>query len=258
MIDKILPLIPEHILYCEPFFGGGSIFFAKEPSKIEIINDINDNLINFYRCIQENFEDLKYEINKTLHSRTMYKESLEIYNNPDKYNKIIRAWAFWYQCNMSFACGPGKGFGLAKEKQGGGGPHYVYWKKEKFTKIYTERLKSTTIENKNALDIIKNFDSILAFFYIDPPYFNSCCGHYSGYSEDDFVELLNILSNIKGKFLLSCYPSDVIYEFSKNINWKIKKFKNIKVAVNNVNKNNKLKTELLVYNYNIDEQQKLF
>lgn len=49
MLKKILPLIPDHVVYVEPFFGGGAVFFAKDKSEVEIINDYNSNVANFYR-----------------------------------------------------------------------------------------------------------------------------------------------------------------------------------------------------------------
>lgn len=52
MLKNILPIIPEHEIYNEPFFGGGALFFAKEPSKIEFINDISGEIVNFYRVIK--------------------------------------------------------------------------------------------------------------------------------------------------------------------------------------------------------------
>ena len=58
----IVDHIPEHRIYCEPFFGGGAVFFAKEPSYLEVINDLNDNLINFYLQMQKNFKELAAEI----------------------------------------------------------------------------------------------------------------------------------------------------------------------------------------------------
>ena len=48
LLPKILPIIPPHKIYSEAFFGGGAVFFAKEPSEIEIINDVNKQVINFY------------------------------------------------------------------------------------------------------------------------------------------------------------------------------------------------------------------
>ena len=69
MIKDILPLIPEHNTYTEPFAGGAAVLFAKSPAKINVINDLNGELINFYRTIVTNYDDLKKEIMQTLHSR---------------------------------------------------------------------------------------------------------------------------------------------------------------------------------------------
>jgi len=49
LLKYLLPLIPQHKLYCEPFFGGGAVFFAKPKSDVEVINDINGEVINFLK-----------------------------------------------------------------------------------------------------------------------------------------------------------------------------------------------------------------
>jgi len=71
------------------------------------------------------------------------------------------------------------------------------------------------------LYIIRSRDSLNSFFYCDPPYFNSDCGHYDGYSEQDFENLLVTLSKIDGKFLLSSYPSDLLLKYAKANGWHI-------------------------------------
>ncbi|GJQ05738.1 DNA adenine methylase [Capnocytophaga canimorsus] len=63
MLPHILPLIPEHQIYVEPFFGGGAVFWAKEPAKSEIINDFNANVVNFYEVLKTDFE-LSFRQNK--------------------------------------------------------------------------------------------------------------------------------------------------------------------------------------------------
>ena len=69
LVSTILPLFPEHTLYAEPFAGGATLFFAKEPSEIEVLNDLNTELINFYSVIQQDYTSLEKEIKITLHSR---------------------------------------------------------------------------------------------------------------------------------------------------------------------------------------------
>ena len=65
MLKHILPLVPKHNLYTEVFAGGAALFFAKEPSNVEVINDLNGELINFYQTTVNQFEELKKQIEKT-------------------------------------------------------------------------------------------------------------------------------------------------------------------------------------------------
>ena len=83
MLSKlIISLIPKHNLYCEPFFGGGAIFFAKEPSNLEVINDTNGELINFYKVIKTKFKKLENEIKCTLHSREYHQAAKIVLGYP--------------------------------------------------------------------------------------------------------------------------------------------------------------------------------
>ena len=104
MCKHILPLIPKHSLYIEPFFGTGSVFFAKDASEVEIINDTNNAVINFFEVARSNFEELKEKIEATLYSRTIYeKVALSIYKVPHLFSKLQQAWAFYVLCNQGFA-----------------------------------------------------------------------------------------------------------------------------------------------------------
>ena len=69
MLPHILPLVPSHEIYTEAFCGGAALFFAKEPVRAEIINDLNLELVNFYNVVQCDYESLKELIDSTLHSR---------------------------------------------------------------------------------------------------------------------------------------------------------------------------------------------
>lgn len=91
LASTILKLIPKHHLYAEPFFGGGAIFFAKDKSAVEVINDTNKEVINFYRTVQNDFVSLEKEIQITLHSRDLHRKASVIYNNPDMFSEIKRA-----------------------------------------------------------------------------------------------------------------------------------------------------------------------
>lgn len=72
LLSTILTKIPQHKLYCEPFVGGAAVFFGKPISDVEVINDTNKELINFYRVCKEKFLDLQSMVRITLHSRSAH------------------------------------------------------------------------------------------------------------------------------------------------------------------------------------------
>lgn len=246
LLKYILPLIPKHSLYAEPFTGGGAVFFAKEPSEMEVINDTNKALITFYQVAKSNFRQLNKKIQESLHSRINHKKAQLVYAYPDFFNDVDVAWSIWMLASTSFASMLGAPFGYDKSKQTM--TRKFANKKENFTKQIQQRLEKAQIESRDACDIIKSRDTKHSFFYCDPPYFNSEMGPYKGYTEADFERLLQTLSKIKGKFLLSSYPSQLLDNYSKEFGWHTKSIKQLhKIDLNR----SKEKIEVLTANYPI-------
>lgn len=248
LCSTILPLIPEHVLYCEPFLGGAAVFWAKEPSGVEVLNDTNRELINFYRTVQTDFAALEQEIRISLHSRDLHRKATVINANPDMFNEIKRAWAVWMLNNQSFASKMSGPWGYDKSKNSTS--KKIANKRGSFTEGYAIRLQNVQLECADALYIIRSRDAAASFFYCDPPYYNSNCGHYDGYTIEDFEMLLKCLSGIQGKFLLSSYPSDVLKDYSKRFKWHSKSIEQ-KVSINAKSGKLKAKTEVLTANYPI-------
>lgn len=246
MVKHILPLIPDHNLYCEPFAGGAAIFFAKEPSEVEILNDTNRELINFYRVVQSDFTSLEKEIKITLHSRDLHRKACVIYNNPDMFSELKRAWALWVLSTQGFAGQLDSSWGYDIKKNAT--PKKLENKKEAFTIDLAIRLQQVQIECADALYIIRSRDNDRAFFYVDPPYYNSDMGHYDGYSLDDFEGLLKLLSGIQGKFLLSSYPSVILNDYIKRHGWETISIAG-RVSVAAKTGKQKTKIEVLTRNY---------
>ena len=201
LINEIKPLIPAHNLYCEPFCGGAAIFFSKEPSEIEVLNDTNSELINFYRTVQIDFVSLEKEVRISLHSRRLHKDAEVIYQNPHMFSEVKRAWAVWVLAAQSFSSMLDGSWGYDVSR--GCTTSKITNKRDSFTEDFAYRLQNVQIECTDALRIINSRDSEKSFFYCDPPYFNSNCGHYDGYSKEDFEQLLKTLTKIEGKFILS-------------------------------------------------------
>jgi len=249
LADKIISIIPAHTLYGEPFIGGGAVFFAKPQSEVEVLNDTNRELINFYRTVQNDFVGLEKEIKITLHSRDLHRKASVIYNFPDMFSELKRAWAVWVLSSQSFSSQLDGSFGYDKGKNTT--TKKIANNKERFTEDYAIRLQNVQLECADALYVITSRDSEDSFFYCDPPYFNSDCGHYDGYSEQDFENLLIRLSTIKGKFLLSSYPSELLKKYSKQNGWNTWSLEQ-NVTVNNRGGYLKRKVEVLTANYPLD------
>lgn len=240
--------MPEHHLYCEPFVGGGAVFWNKERSPVEIINDTNREMINFYRMVQHDYVSLEKEIAITLHSRDLHRKASVIYNNPDMFSEIKRAWAVWTLANQGFASriDSSWGYDLAKPTMA----RKLKNRREGFTIDYGIRMQEVQIECTDALRIINSRDRPDAFFYCDPPYYNSDCAHYDGYTIDDFERLLQTLSKIAGKFLLSSYPSPILKEYTKEHDWYTESLEQV-VSVARKKDGRKVKREVFTANYEL-------
>jgi len=175
MLPYILPLIPEHKVYVEPYFGGGAVFRAKTPSKVEIVNDIDGNVVNFYEVLKKNFPALQSKIDITLHSRDTYRKALLIYQMPWLFrdDNVIRAWAFYVATNQGFVHRIGSR-ACDKQKKA----QTIRNKVDQFSEKLSERLRLTQIESHPAHKVMLSRDSEDTFFYLDPPYIGSNQGHY--------------------------------------------------------------------------------
>ncbi len=243
LCKTILELIPEHDLYCEPFCGGAAVFFGKGPSKVEVINDTNKEVINFYKVVQDDFVSLEKMVRITLHSRLQHNDAWVVFNNPHMFNEIKRAWAVWLLANQSINSILTGSWGY--ERTDNKISLKVKNKKEAFTEDLAIRLQNVQIECADANYIIRSRDFEKAFFYVDPPYINSCQGHYDGYSEDDYDKLLYTLSQIKGKFCLSSFPSDILDKYIQKHGWQTRQIEMRCSA----SKKQKRKIEVLTTNY---------
>ena len=184
MLRHILPIVPEHVSYTESFLGGGALYFAKEPAQLEVINDVNGNVINFFKVLKNDYKALKRRIDETLHSRKEFEFAMIVYEFPEYFDRIERAWALWVLSKMGFASKLDGSFGYDKTKNTVS--KKIKNARDQFTEQLSERLATTQIECTDALRIIKSRDTVNTFHFVDPPYVGTNCGHYSGYNEMDF------------------------------------------------------------------------
>lgn len=245
MLKVILPLIPSHSTYVEPFFGGGAVFWAKDKTDAEVINDYNGMVVNFYQQLKTNYKALKQKIDATPYSREVYKAAMFVYNHPYIHSDVHKAWAFWVCCIQGYANKIGSWRGSSTRVKEA---LLCFNKKEAFKIDLSERLKFTQIECVDATSLILSKDTPDTFFYIDPPYVDSNQGHYGGYTQEHFNKLLEALQSIKGKFLLSSYPNAKLEQQTALNGWYSKA---IDKALSASSVAGKRKIEMLTANYRI-------
>lgn len=219
LIPVLLDLLPPHKIYSEVFFGGGALFWAKEPSYLESINDNNNNVVNFIEVLRKDYKRLKSLVDNTLFCETLFWNAFRIYCHPGRKSKTERAWAFWMVSNFSFSAKIGGGIKFSNGTHGTHPGRFMEHKKRDFTEQLMDRLKYVHVWCRDALTVIENRDTSETLFYLDPPYVDADMGHYKGYSSEDFNKLLEVISGIKGKFILSSYPNEDLERFVNQNGW---------------------------------------
>lgn len=249
-IKTIIPILPPHKCYVEPFFGGGWILFAKDKSQVEVINDINSELINFYEVIRTKEKEFVERMNMVLKSRELFLEYRSTLDDKTL-SDVERAFRFYYvnqnafsglirynkqgKCNSSFAGSPDK------EAQSS------FWDIGKIKDSHM-RLRETIIENDTYENIVKRYDREETLFFLDPPYEGKDKRTYNGETTFDYERLLEICRNIKGKFILTLNAGfeDMFKEFYIYPN-------NVHYSMGCTSESSKKYGEVIITNYDINE-----
>lgn len=223
-----------------------------------MINDHDNHLINFYSCVQNRFVELQNLIQQTLHSETMYYYAKDVWNGRVEANEIEKAWAVWLITNGSFAGSMHGGWKWCNGTSGGQSATMIMNKRNDFSEQLHKRLECVQISCRDALRVIQDRDGKDTFFYLDPPYPGCYQQHYSGYTHNDLYDLLQLLSGIKGKFILSNYWCQTLRYHILEYGWNYKSIE-VSLRMTNLgrgdrNKSIQKRTEILVFNYDIEKK----
>jgi DNA adenine methylase len=249
--NRIVDMIPEHTCYAEIFGGAGWVLFNKEPSKVEVYNDVNSELVNFFKVVKNKHDEFVKGFDYLLISRDIFEE----FKNADitKMTDIERAVRFYYLIHLSFGSRM-KNFVINPTRVAGQGKKIL----ENLDRDISEtrkRLQNTVIENRDFEQVIHSYDRETTFFYLDPPYYELTGYESQGsgeFSIDDQVRLRDTLNNLKGKFLLSINDCPEVRELYKEFNIL---GVDVKYSVCRVDNSSDCK-ELLIANYDIEDKVK--
>lgn len=208
-------------VYCEVFGGGGWVLFKKEPSYLEIYNDLNKNLVALFKTIRDNYPEFEHRMQWSLHSREMYIEAIDRLKDDKFINQMERAMHYAVGKIQSFSGNGGWGYQVTADK-------IVSGKWLPFVKrlsLINSRLKRVQIECLDFESVITKYDSKKTLFYLDPPYYGvEIYYKHAGvdFKPADHERLAGILKTIKGKFVLSYYEHPVIRKLYKGFNIQLK------------------------------------
>lgn len=215
LVDKLIPLIPRHKCYVEVFGGAGWLLFAKEPSQVEILNDFDENLMNFWSVIKNAPDQFIKSFEYTLVSRKTFNEYKEKYKNNDFDDAIEKAHVFYYLVNAGFASDmKNPVFGTRCQSRN----RLRIDEVDRTIPEAYKRLQKVTIENKSFEKLFEIYDSPDTFFYLDSPYRNTKQYAVGKFTDEQYKLLADCCRNAKGKWLYTINDDEYIRELFKDFN----------------------------------------
>lgn len=239
----------EDMTYIEPYFGSGAIFFNKKRSNVETINDIDTNVVNLFKVIRDNGDELASLVEMTPWARDEYKLSyIEVEDPIEKARRfLVRMW-------MAIGAKSSDTTGFRNNIKGNNG-NQSHWHNILPRRILevTERLQCSNncvvqIENQPALKIIERYDRDNVLMYIDPPYLLSTRNkriYKHEMNDQDHIDLMNAFLNHKAKIVLSGYDNEMYNDYLQG--WQ-------KQTRNVLAEGGKTATEVLWFNYELANQ----
>jgi len=227
-VSRLLRFIPEHRVYVEVFGGGASLLFAKERSPVEVYNDIDEGLVNFFRVLRdpEKFGRFYGKVVLTPYSRVEYNYCKQTWRECE--DEVERAYRWFVVARQCFGghFGAGWGFSINNGKRRVVSVIGQWLSVLEMLPIFHERFMHVLVECMDFRKIIPTYDTEETLFYCDPPYVlttRRCKLYAYEMSEDDHRELVDLLLKVKGMVMLSGHASD-IYKKLEDSGWVRKDF----------------------------------
>lgn len=216
-LDWLLPLLPESTHYCEPFGGSAAVILNRPPSPVETYNDIDRELVNFFRVLRSNPEALIEQIRFTPFARSEYAQAI---GPVDDLSDVERARLFFVRARQA-RTGGGQAATIGRwanclltSRSGMSGTVSRWIGAVDGLLEIADRLMSVQMECDHALTIIERYDSPETLFYCDPPYTHDTRGDSSMYHTEltagDHSELARTLHGARGKCAVSGYSGGIM------------------------------------------------
>ena len=208
---EIIPLIPPHRCYVEPFSGAAWVLFGKPPSPIEVLNDIDEELINFFRVVKRRPEELLMSFDLELVSRSEFYRLAD--TDPKALSEIERAHRFYYLIMAGWGGEARYPRFQISTSDGGHGNRLIGALRTLRKRIEPvhERLKTVIIENLDWTECIERYDRPGSFMYLDPPYPGNGANYkHNIRSMEEHSVIAERLDRVQSKWMLSSYDTEEV------------------------------------------------
>ncbi|MEB3022981.1 MULTISPECIES: DNA adenine methylase [Mycolicibacter] len=209
LAERIVALLPAHEHYIEPFTGSMSVLLAKRPSLIETVNDLDGDLMNFWRMLRERPEDLVRVCALTPHSRLEHDLAYQG-PAPDDLERARRTWVRISQGRTGTLRKTGWRYYIAPAGTATSMPEYLSAYVDRMAAA-AERLHHVSLECRPGIEVIEAYGAVeTACLYVDPPYLGSTrTRNYNVEmrSESQHAELLEAVQAARASVVLSGYAS---------------------------------------------------
>ena len=216
-LDWLLPLLPDCHHYCEPFAGSGAVLLNRKPAPVETFNDIDGEVVNFFRVLRAEKERLIEAIGLTPFAREEFAIACEISPELAPLERARRFYVRARQVRTGLAqtATIGRWANCKNTSRAGMSGVISRWlgAVEDLPAV-AERLLRVQIENRPAIDVIRLYDSPATLFYCDPPYVHSTRGDSKAYgfemTDAQHADLAGVLNSVQGMVALSNYPAKIL------------------------------------------------
>lgn len=225
-LDWLLPLLPRTRVYVEPFGGSAAVLLNREPSEVETYNDIDEEVVNFFRVLRDNPEELLRKLYLTPFSYSEFKKACQLKGKKDlpdvERARLFLVRAGQVRIGLAQEATPGRWAWCKLTSRRGMSGAVSRWmaKIDEMLPLVVERLRRVQIENRPAIEIIKRYDSKDTLFYCDPPYPHESRGDPHAYTyemtENEHEALAEVLHSVKGKVALSSYECPLMERLYKD------------------------------------------
>jgi len=260
-LDWLLPLLPVCHHYCEPFAGSAAVLLNRDPSPVETYNDIDGEVVNFFRVLRDQHEELIHSIALTPFSREEY--YIAIYDGADDVCEVERARRFYIKARQTRT-------GLAQTASLGRWANCKNTSRAGMSGVVSrwlggvdaldeiaQRLIRVQIENRPAIEIIRLYDSSETLFYCDPPYLHATRGDSNAYGfemdEAEHCNLAEVLNDCQSKVAVSGYDHPLMEKLFPTKRW----FKTMG-ADRTIHSTKGIRREVLWTNYSPQDNGRLF